>query len=34
MKKIVTMIQPFVLNQQISVYENGNIIDYIEVNMS
>ena len=33
MKKIVTMIQPFALHQQISVYETGNIIDYIEVNI-
>ncbi|MGN0992856.1 MAG: hypothetical protein ACI4PE_02950 [Bacilli bacterium] len=33
MKKIVTMLQPFTINQNIIVYENGNKIDLIEVNM-
>lgn len=30
MKKIITMLQPFALNQNIIVYENGNKIDMKE----
>lgn len=32
MKKMVSMLQPFSLQQNIIVYENGNKLDYVTVN--
>jgi hypothetical protein len=32
MKKVVVMIQPFTVNQDVFVYEDGNKIDAISVN--